>query len=125
MNTQLIGAKFHPKNLFGVSHVLAKFFCTLKFFFGDPLTGDDVFDRHGVILIQDPSPFPAASLWDASRSPKGEEPMPSKTKRCFAMDNHQTNHALSSLPKWEGRGDGWSWRRGIWRGIKVSLKTRV
>lgn len=63
MNTQLICAQFFPQNLFGESHLTAKFFpgtarqgrCgALKFFFGDALTWDDVFDGPGLILTEKP-----------------------------------------------------------------------
>jgi hypothetical protein len=46
---------------------MPEFASALELFFGDALTGDDVFDGHDVILIQNPTPA----------SPKGEEPMPS------------------------------------------------
>ena len=35
---------------------MPEFGSALELFFGDALTGDDVFDWHGLILIQNPTP---------------------------------------------------------------------
>jgi hypothetical protein len=49
---------------------MPKFFGTLKLFFRDGLTWDDVFDWHGGIVQENPSPV----------SPKGEKLIPPETK---------------------------------------------
>src|SRR3990172_8564877 len=61
VDSQFIRPQFLPQNLFSESHVTAEFFCTLKFFFGDFLTCDDILDRHGGVLMQNsknPPPTP-------------------------------------------------------------------
>lgn len=47
----------------------------LKFFFGDSLTWDDVFDWHNAVILP-LSRLPLAPLGYASRSPKGEKLKP-------------------------------------------------
>src|SRR3990172_3372529 len=73
VDSQFIRPQFLPQNLFSESHVTAEFFCTLKFFFGDFLTCDDILDRHGGVPMQNSkTPTPA--------SPKGEELKPTCNK---------------------------------------------
>ena len=55
-DSQLLGTNLLPQNLFGRSHLTAQFFCAFQFFFGDFLTWDDIFERHGLILIQNLTP---------------------------------------------------------------------
>lgn len=49
-NSQFLRADFLPEKFFSRSHVTAEFFGALEFFFGDALTRDDLFDRHGGIV---------------------------------------------------------------------------
>jgi len=59
-NTQLLRADFLPEKFLSGRHITPQFFpgtarqgrcCALKFFFGDALTWDDVFDGHGVFIL--------------------------------------------------------------------------
>jgi len=52
MDSQLIRTQFLSEDFLSRSHVAAKFAGTLKFFFGDSLTWDDVLNRHGGIVMQ-------------------------------------------------------------------------
>ena len=51
MDAQLIRTQFLPKDFLGGSHLTAQFAGTLKFFFGDGLTWDDVFDWHDWLIL--------------------------------------------------------------------------
>jgi len=78
MDSQFIRTQFLPQNLFGRRHLAAEFFCTLKFFLGDFLTGDDVFDRHGNISLVCSGKRYISQLTNPSPvSPEGEKPKPS------------------------------------------------
>lgn len=57
-NPQLLRADFVPQEFLSRRHFATQFFGTLKFFFGDTLTSNDVLDRHVLILIQKPHPSP-------------------------------------------------------------------
>jgi hypothetical protein len=62
---------------------MPEFASALELFFGDTLTGDDVFDGHEVILIQNPSPA----------SPMGEELTPSLNgKSSYPSRNKPPSH---------------------------------
>jgi len=56
VDSQLIRPQFLPYNLLGGSHVSTQFTSKFLFFFRDLLTWDNVFDGHGMILIQNPTP---------------------------------------------------------------------
>jgi hypothetical protein len=57
MDSQLVRPQFLSEGLLDGCHVAAKLFCALKFFFGNALAGDNAFDGHGAIVIQNPSPL--------------------------------------------------------------------
>ena len=56
MDSQLIRTQFLPEDFLGKSHITPKFFCALKFFFGDGLTWDNILNRHGGIVMQNGKP---------------------------------------------------------------------
>jgi hypothetical protein len=70
-DSQLLGTNFLPQKFFSKSHLTAQFLCTLKFFFGDSLTWDDIFDRHRSLIL------PAFKTNPSPVSPKGEKLKPS------------------------------------------------
>jgi hypothetical protein len=98
MNTKLIRPQFFPQDFLGGSHFTAKFLGALKFLRGDFLIRDDVFDRHGDILLvcsengisakrQNPSPV----------SPKGEKLRPSM-HRTFALPTSASADKIKVTP---------------------------
>lgn len=69
MDSQPLRAHFLPQNFLSGRHLAAEFFGALKFFLGDLLTCDNIFDRHGGILMQNSkTPLPSPL--------KGEKPIP-------------------------------------------------
>ena len=73
-DSQLLRAHFLPKDFLSRRHLTAQFFGALQFFFCDSLTWDDVFDRHGSLIL------PAFKTNPSPVSPKGEKLKPPQPK---------------------------------------------
>ena len=94
MDSQLVRPQFLPKDIFSRRHIATEFFCALEFSFGDSLTRDDVFDGHGAIVTEDPSPV----------SPKGEKPRQPRNK-LPSLSSRAERVLVERSRRREGRGD--------------------